>query len=107
LKSKKTLREKNPKRGRDHEEKWRKTIEIWKNFVGLLILGLTTAIIAWDANLLFWILGILLGALIITSVFVLAMYYILLKNLHFINTFINGYNKSARLLKREVKENAA
>lgn len=84
----------------EHEKKWRKTIAIWKSAAGLLILGLTTAIITWDANLLFWILGIVLGSLIIASVFILIMYYVLLKNLHLINAFIKGYNKSTRLLKR-------
>ncbi|MBI3136085.1 MAG: hypothetical protein HYZ14_15515 [Bacteroidetes bacterium] len=86
----------------EHEKKWRKTIAIWKSAIGLLILGLTTAIITWDANLLFWILGIVLGSLIITSVFILLMYYVLLKNLHLINAFVKSYNSSTRLLKRSI-----
>lgn len=84
----------------EHERKWKKTIAIWKNSIGLLVLGLTTAIISWDATTLFIILGIVLAVLIAISVVVLIMYYVLLKNLHLINVFIKGYNTSARLLKK-------
>jgi NhaP-type Na+/H+ or K+/H+ antiporter len=34
----------------EHEKKWKRTILIWKNTIGLLVLGLTTTIITWEAD---------------------------------------------------------
>ena len=85
-------------------EKWRKTLTIIKNSLGIFVLGLVTMFCAGWINALFIILIVILIGLILASFFVLVAYFILIKNLHLINIFIQGYNATRRLENRKNKK---
>ncbi len=92
-----------PNSEEEHNNNWKKTTEIVKNTAGFVILCFMTAFITWEANALFLTLGIVISILILGSVMLLLAYYFTIKNLHLINTFIQSYNTSTRIIKKTNK----
>lgn len=79
-----------------HEKKWKKIKEIVGAALGLLLLGITTLFVLYGANgYLIWILAILI-ILCILAAPVLIVYYLVIQNLHAINTFIRSYNRALK-----------
>jgi hypothetical protein len=81
--------------------KWNNTIKLVKSVLGILILSIGAWVITWNQNVWFWIAVVYLVAIIVTSVVFLICYYLIIRNIKFINSIISSYNISNRIVRKD------
>lgn len=81
--------------------KWNNTIKLVKSVLGILILSFAASIITWSQTFWFWIALAYLLTIIFWSIVFLICYYLIVRNVKFINSIISSYNMSNRIVKKD------
>ncbi len=90
-----------------HDKKWKNTVLVISSLLGILILSFVTFVIGSGMGLLFWLFALILIGLILLSFGGLILYFILIKNLDLIGTFLEKDSSIVRYLKmKEAKKSS-
>lgn len=86
---------------KDFNVKWSNTIKLINSVLGILILSFAASLITWSQTFWFWISLAYLLAIIFWSIVFLICYYLIIRNIKFINSMIGSYNIATRLVKKD------